>query len=359
MTASGATNYTWFPASNFTSTLSDFPASDITYTVIGDDGICSGVTTLNIVVVANPIILISASSSSVCSGSTVTLTASGATNYTWMPTGGTTNTELVTPVINTTYTVTGEDNGCSSTNTVAIVITTNPTLSVSSNTAICIGSSAILTANGASTYSWIPTGGTANTETVSPAISTIYTVTGSNGNCSSSTTISVDVNPLPTVNATASQTLLCDDGSTGNSLLSAISTATQYAWSDGTMSMTTAVTPTLTTVYSVTVTSNEGCSAETSVTVNVSNCTGVKEIGSDEVALFPNPNHGVITVSISDELIGSAFIEIHDALGKLVMKELLTDKTSAIRTAILPDGIYIYKIINNKQTIKVGRMVKN
>ncbi len=64
-------------------------------------------------------------------------------------------------------------------------------------------------------------------------------------------------------------------------------------------------------------------------------------------------------MSISDELAGSSYIEIYDALGKITMNELLSDKTSSIKTLSLPDGIYSYKIIKNNQTLKIGRMVKN
>lgn len=67
------------------------------------------------------------------SGESVTLTASGATTYSWSPTAGlnvaTGSTVIATPNITTTYTVTGTDaNQCSSSATV--VVTVNSDLSV-------------------------------------------------------------------------------------------------------------------------------------------------------------------------------------------------------------------------------------
>jgi hypothetical protein len=81
----------------------------------------------------------------------------------------------------------------------SIVINVNPvypTVSVSSSqSVICIGESATLTANGANSYSW-NTGDVSNQIIVSPSVTTSYTVGGSNpNNCSSSNVItqSVDI----------------------------------------------------------------------------------------------------------------------------------------------------------------------
>lgn len=60
-----------------------------------------------------------------------------------------------------------------------------PTVSATtSNTLICAGNSATLTANGATTYSW-SSGSTASTSVVSPTTTTTYTVVGYNGGCGS------------------------------------------------------------------------------------------------------------------------------------------------------------------------------
>lgn len=55
-------------------------------------------------------------------GSSTTLNASGATTYTWMP-GSLSGSPSATPLVNTTYTVTGADGaGCTATNTVDVVV---------------------------------------------------------------------------------------------------------------------------------------------------------------------------------------------------------------------------------------------
>ncbi len=358
LSAGGAVNYTWAPVAAATATLSDIPSSSTIYTVTGDDGLCTATATVNVSVTPNPTVSLTASSLSVCAASTVTLTAGGATSYTWSSSANTSDTEIVSPLTTTSYSVTGENNGCFGSKSIAITITSNPTLTVNSNSIICAGSSATLTAGGASTYSWMPTGGTTDTEIVTPLSSAMYTVTGWNGNCSSTATVAIDVNPLPTVSATASQTLLCDDGSTGSSILTAVSTATNYLWSDGTTSMSTAVTPTVTSTYTVTV--DDGlCSTEAYVTVNVSNCTGVKEFKEDVITLFPNPNSGYVIVTLKDDAMRGGYLELYDALGKLVMKELLNEEKVVIKTNTLEEGIYMYKVIHKGQILKTGRMIRN
>lgn len=64
---------------------------------------------------------VSASSATICGGSSATLTASGATSYSWSS-GQTGNTITVTPPSTSIYTVTGETNGCASSAISAVVI---------------------------------------------------------------------------------------------------------------------------------------------------------------------------------------------------------------------------------------------
>jgi hypothetical protein len=358
LTAAGATSYTWSTSANTTGTEIVNPSTGITYTVTGFNGSCSDTKTVNVAVVANPTVTAGASQPFICEGSSVILTASGAVNYTWSPLAAVTATVSDSPLSNTTYTVTGDDGLCSSTATVSVAVAPNPTVTLTaSSLSVCAASNVTLTAGGAVSYTWSSSANSTGTETLTPLTSSSYTVTGSNGNCSSTATIAVDVNPIPTVSATASQTLLCDDGSTGSAILTAISGATTYLWSDGATSMTTAVTPTITSTYTVSV-SDGFCNAEAYVTVNVSNCTGITELKESTVTLFPNPNTGFVTIMIKDRVVADTYLEIYTALGKLAMKEALTE-TSVIKTNTLEEGIYMYKIIHHGQTIKAGKMIKN
>lgn len=285
-------------------------------------------------------------------------------SYAWssVPAGFSASTATATdaPAADAVYSVviTNTNTSCSNSGSVSVTVNPVPTVTASaSSPSVCAGTSATLTAGGATSYTWTAGGNTA-TQVVTPSALSVYTVTGATAGCSGTATVSVDVTPNPTVTATASQTLLCDDGSTGSSILTASTNASSYLWSDGAMTMTTSVTPTTTTVYTVTVT-EMGCSAEAIVTVNVSNCTGVKEaFMGNGISLYPNPTNGIVNISISSELSGTTSVEVYDAIGKLVISEKLNKDITTINTTKLEDGIYLFKIINDNKAIKTGRLIK-
>lgn len=80
-----------------------------------------------------------------------------------------------------------------------ILVCVNPTITaVASRTAICIGQSVLLTASGATNYTWTPGGIFTSTANVSPTVNTNYILTGSNdGLCFPTTAISISVSACP------------------------------------------------------------------------------------------------------------------------------------------------------------------
>ncbi|MFM7671378.1 MAG: beta strand repeat-containing protein, partial [Bacteroidota bacterium] len=144
----------------------------------------------------------------ICAGDAVTLTASGATSYSWAPGGATTAAITVSPATTTTYTVTGTDaNGCQNTASTTITVNAVPTADISvaetsgttyNDGTICAGASVTLTASGGTSYLW-SNGATTAAITVSPTSTTNYTVTVTNANgCSATTNTTITVNALPT-----------------------------------------------------------------------------------------------------------------------------------------------------------------
>ena len=81
--ASAVTGYTWQPGPLVGSSVVVGPIANIVYTVTASDGTCSGVGTVSIVAKPIPTLNIVSSASAVCEGAPVTMTASGALNYTW------------------------------------------------------------------------------------------------------------------------------------------------------------------------------------------------------------------------------------------------------------------------------------
>jgi len=197
------------------------------------------------------------------------LTATG-TSLLWytVSSGGTGSSTAPTPTTtaagSTSYYVSQTLNGCEGSRA-AITVTVNalPTVSAGSNVSICTGKSTVLTATGGTSYKWSNSITTA-ANTVSPTVTTTYSVTGTNANgCSATASAIVTVNSIPTVTLTASSGSICNGAS---SVLTAAG-ATTYAWSSGTANPQT-VSPTATTTYTVTGTTN-GCNGIASTTVTV------------------------------------------------------------------------------------------
>lgn len=278
LSVSGGTSFSWSPGGGLSSTTaqnpSASPATTTTYTVTGSSGTCSA---SDIVVVNVTSITVNAGTDvTICEGSNTTLSATGGTTYTWTPVTGLSSSTVASPVASpsstTTYTVTGTTGFCTSSDQVVVSVTSLPVLTVSPDAMICSGSSANLSVSGATIYTWNPSAtlnnGSVSNPTATPSITTTYTVTGTTSNCTSTATTVVAVNPIPVITA-SNDTVLCNGGS---AQLNA-SGATTYSWSPSAGLNNAAIsnpvaTPSSTTTYTVTGTTN-GCSSTEEVIVNV------------------------------------------------------------------------------------------
>jgi hypothetical protein len=198
---------------------------------------CSGNTSFSthaslVVNSSAPVPVITATpSGNVCNGTGVELTtdACAGCTYTWS-TGASTNTINVNS--SGLYSVTVSNSCGTAAVSQEVIVDPSPSLSISAGTALCIGSSATLEANGASAYSWSPATGL-NTTTgpvviASPTTTTTYTVTGTIGNCTKTMDVTITVNAVPaTPTVTASgPTTFC----TGGSVNLSSSSATGNQW---------------------------------------------------------------------------------------------------------------------------------
>lgn len=203
LTASGASTYSWSPAAGLSSTsgssVTANPSSTTIYTIVGTTGACTDTTTATVTVGSS--LNVAVNSATICSGSSTTLTATGATNYSWSPSTGLSATSgssvIANPSSTTTYTIIGTTGTCTDTTTATVTVGSSLNVTVNSAT-ICAGTSATLTATGATTYSWSPSTGLSSTTGTSvsanPSTSITYTIIGTNGSCSDTTTTTVTVN---------------------------------------------------------------------------------------------------------------------------------------------------------------------
>jgi hypothetical protein len=188
--------YTYLWSNNqTTASMSNLCAGTYNLAVTDANG-CTGSGTVTVTEPPMVNITITPPNASICAGSNVTLTASGATTYMWSVVNFTGNPVLLSPTVTTTYTVTGmAANGCYGTNAVTVIVLPNPTATWTSIEAGCNsadGSAAITaTGNGPFSYTWVPMLLTGPTAINLPAGSYTVDVTDING-CVVSPTVIVD-----------------------------------------------------------------------------------------------------------------------------------------------------------------------
>jgi hypothetical protein len=175
-----------------------------------------GVVNATFTAVAPPL-TISTSNSTICSGSSTTLTANSTAgvSYLWSPGGQTTASITVSPIITTTYTCTATENGASTIANSVITVNPTPTVNTIPNTSFCNGlftSTFTFSGTPGATYTWtnsnlgigLPSSGTGN---ITPFLTpdTILTMTTGtivvtptlNGCSGTPMTFSISINPTP------------------------------------------------------------------------------------------------------------------------------------------------------------------
>lgn len=251
------------------------------YTVtVTDANGCTAVT--NATVFEPPVItasstVVSPTCTNTADGSIDLTVGGGIPPYTYQWTPGGANTEDLNGILPANYSVViTDDIGCQLTYLVNVSPITDIDANAGDDVAICIGSSLQLEATGGALFTWTPTETLDNPNTpnpiATPEVTTTYILEVVNGVCVDYDTIVVTVNPLPTIDAGEDVTILSDQ--------STVLTATgagdggSYLWEpdtdldDATLASPTA-SPNVTTLYYVTGTDTNGCSATDSVEVQV------------------------------------------------------------------------------------------
>ena len=186
---------------NSTTGVVDISASTAgaTYTITYTDTDAE-TATFDLTINTLPSVTVSVSAGTICVGESTTITASGASTYSWSN-GETGSSITVSPTTTTLFTATGTDsNGCTSSGSTTITVNALPTVEITGTLTYCAGGSTTLTATaGLSSYLW-STGATTQAITVSTAGS--YTVTGTDSNGCSATSTASTVTELPLDSAT-------------------------------------------------------------------------------------------------------------------------------------------------------------
>ena len=191
--------------------------------VLVKNGFCSKVAQLQLVKAPQITATIASPAALTCTNTQVTLNASASvypagSTFAWTTTGGNivSGGNTLNPIVNTagTYTLTILNTYqpgtvvCTGTANVTVLGDSTPPITTLTATKIliCAGETITLTAGGGTTYTWTGLTGTGNTQTVTPATTTAYTVIAQGANGCTSTapaTITIEVSqPITVQNAT-------------------------------------------------------------------------------------------------------------------------------------------------------------
>ncbi len=361
-TATGASSYTWLPLNVTGSLVISTPVNNITFTVIGEDQHnCKNSSITSVSVITAPQLTLSSSQNPICSGSTVTLTAIGATNFTWNPGNVASSSLIVSPSNTSSYTLTtGNPAICATNSVITLIVNLHPTLTASaSQSVVCSGKSSTLQASGATTYTWQPGNVTGSSPVFQPISTTIYTVTGENSaSCSSSLTLAITTLSNPIINAIVSPSLLC----LGESATISVSGANTYTWNNSTTGSLLIITPTVAGVAVHSIVGNDvnGCeSLVNQISIPVQTCDGVEELNTKELftTFYPNPGTGSYFLQLN-RLPENSSIQIYNAIGELIHAQKVDRLVNHIHIGEATKGIYLLVLKENGKLLTTLKIIK-
>jgi gliding motility-associated-like protein len=356
LNVSGANTYTWTTGSSL-NVISVTPTVSTSYSVIGANSFgCQNSANATINVLNTPIVTINTPSTSVCFGYTMTVVANGASNYNWS-TGATTNTTIIQPFSNATFSVVGTNGGsCSDTAFLSLTVLPLPSVSASvSNTMACVGQSITLNASGNATqYLWNPGTLLGQNHTVQIFTPTTYTVYGQGSNgCAFFSTAFVDVQNGNAVIPVVTPSAVC----VGDTAILSIIGGTIPLWSTNSIPNTSFVTPVTPTNYTFSATDFAGCVSNVVFTVDINSSCDVLVYNG-----FTPNGDGVNDFFVIDniEKYPNNNVQIFNRWGDKVFKTSRYDNATnnwdgKFNGKPVTSGTYFYLILNdNGKVLKKG-----
>jgi hypothetical protein len=225
-----------------------------------------------------------------------------------------------------------------------------------SNSNLCTGQSALITASGTDTYVW-NTAQTTPSINVSPTSTTTYSVTGTDAttNCTATQSVSINVQNYPTA-----QSIIGNPSITPLQSYTYLVTATSgitYTWSvqngaiqSGQGTNTVNVIWGAAGPYSITLIQSNGCADTASLSIVA---TGIADLSdNNKWSVYPNPAHDYVTIHNGDLHDATAYtIQVVNTLGQTVhTQEMAKNDTQLDISACGTSGIYFLYILSNGQS---------
>src|SRR5688572_15886260 len=298
-------------------------------------------------------------SSSLCTGGTVTLTATSATTgvtYQWFKDGvAIANATSASYIANAagSYTVTAPASGCAGPASAATVLTMNtppiaPAVTASGPLAICVNNGSVTftaaSVTGA-TFTWFKNG-----NIIPGATSATYTAT-TVGSYTASATLNGCNSPTSAAKVVTTQTTPAAPSiSKAGFVLTSSSTANNQWYKDAVLipgATNRTYTATSNGCYTVVVTSN-GCSSVASNAVCITNLSVNDDLNAIKVTISPNPSTGIFQVELPK---GQAYeMEVTDLTGKVILSQKNAGAKTVVDLNGKAKGVYLLKLISEGKT---------
>jgi len=316
----GYTNYSWSisgatfsPAPAATDTMVNVNFTNTNATIIvstAGTGCSDFIIDTITITVDNISTAITTPDSMLCIGDNTTLTSNtsnaqgGITGWVWNPSGPNNPVNPLTtpPVGSNNYTVTVTDGwGCTATDNITIQVFNYPVVNIGPNDTVCNGGPVPLNATTAGgSYVWSTT---ATTPTINAPTSGIYWVDVTTNGCTTRDSIILGISTNPTVTITGDDSLCIGQSTILTANPAGGSGTYNFVWAPGGgTSASINPSPTINTIYTVTVTTNFGCTTTGTRLVNVFNYP-VVNLGPDS-----NVCNGVVPfITLDAQNAGSMF----------------------------------------------------
>ena len=320
--------------------------------------------------------------STICSGQSITLQATGASIYKWfiLPYSisiSDSSTLFVSPSINSSYRVLGTiinfGVSCSYIDTVNVNVNPLPKTNAGNDSTICSGQSITLLASGAAKYTWyiLPSSislGNSSKLNVTPTNTSVYRVIGiDSSNCDNADTIKINVNPKPiTPIISGPVSVIINETNTYNVInnLGAF-----YSWFVNNGKIESGIgTDSVSVIFTSigigkikVIESANNCSSDTSSeSIDIKDKIN-QQNGLNNFKIFPNPTTGLLNIEFetSEKNID---IEVIDLLGRSLLKTSTIHKGGLFQKTLnisqLNEGFYFLKITAGEKSITVKVTLK-
>jgi hypothetical protein len=333
-----------------------------TITEINSGGCSATSAAAQVQLLARPVpVVLASGNTAFCQGGNVTLFTTTPGTYQWHRNGS-----ILTGANQASISVAQSGNyqlevtnagGCTDTaTTIAVTVNSVPVAAIttSGSLSFCAGDSVILRgfSGNSNTYQWYFNGSLINNASSDSLVVKLggnyaVKVTNASGCDSTSTVVTVTVNPKPI--ATIIQT--------GNTLVA--SSGTAYQWYRDGKPILGAINQVLladsTGSYTVHISQN-GCTA-TSAAVKIIISGTSEELALSQLNIFPNPATDVFYVKVSNSFHGPVKLQLFDLTGRLLQKQELqkneTQLETNLKVSTLPTGLYLLRIQQgNSQVMK-------